>query len=125
MRSWGLRGLQKRLREHIQLAQELARKIAAHPDFEILAPTTLNLICFRYKPTHISDENLLNSLNEKLLHTLNATGKVYMSHTKLNGKYTLRIVIAQTYVLQKHIWNAWQLIQEKAEKLQSGYLETF
>ncbi|PKQ69306.1 pyridoxal phosphate-dependent decarboxylase family protein [Raineya orbicola] len=125
MRSWGLRGLQKRLREHIQLAQDLTRKIATHPDFEILAPTTLNLICFRYKPTHITDENLLNTLNEKLLQTLNATGKVYMSHTKLNGKYTLRMVVAQTYVLQKHILNAWQLIQERAEKLQTDYLENF
>ncbi len=123
MRSWGLRGLQKRLREHIQLAQELARKISAHPDFEIMAPTNLNLICFRYKPASITDKTLLNTLNEQLLHTLNNTGKVYLSQTKLNEEYTLRMVVAQTYVLQKHVWRAWELIQEIAKNLQLRYLE--
>jgi aromatic-L-amino-acid decarboxylase len=116
MRSYGLRGLQKKLREHIQLAQDLKRKISQHPDFEILAPAPLNLICFRFKPENKSEEEL-NQINEKLLHTLNATGKIYLSHTKLNGKYTLRMVIGQTYVLQKHVEKAWELIQEIAKNL--------
>jgi aromatic-L-amino-acid decarboxylase len=116
MRSYGLRGLQKKLREHIQLAQDLKRKIAQTPHFEILAPTPLNLICFRYKPEGKTEEEL-NLINEKLLQSINATGKAYLSHTKLNGKYTLRIVVGQTYILQKHLDNTWELIQEKAKEL--------
>lgn len=120
MRSYGLRGLQKKLREHIQLAQDLKRKIVQTPNFEILAPAPLNLICFRYKPEGKTEEEL-NQINEKILQELNATGKVYLSHTKLNGKYTLRLVVGQTYVLQKHLDNAWELIQEKAKFVSSRF----
>lgn len=116
MRSYGLRGLQKKLREHIQLAQDLKRKISQNPNFEILAPAPLNLICFRYKPEGKTEEEL-NQINEKLLQSINATGKAYLSHTKLNGKYTLRIVVGQTYILQKHLENTWELIQEKANEM--------
>lgn len=116
MRSYGLRGLQKKLREHIQLAQDLKRKIIQSPHFEVLAPAPLNLICFRYKPEGKTEEEL-NLINEKLLQSINATGKAYLSHTKLNGKYTLRIVVGQTYLLQKHLDNTWELIQEKAKEL--------
>ena len=116
MRSYGLRGLQKKIREHIQLAQDLKRKITQTSHFEILAPAPLNLICFRYQPEGKTEEEL-NLINEKLLQSINATGKAYLSHTKLNGKYTLRIVVGQTYILQKHLDNTWELIQEKAKEL--------
>ncbi|GAB4132840.1 MAG: aspartate aminotransferase family protein [Raineya sp.] len=116
MRSYGLRGIQKKLREHIQLAQDLKRKMAQTPNFEILAPAPLNLICFRYKPENKTEQEL-NFINETLLQSINNTGKIYLSHTKLNGKYTLRMVVGQTYTLQKHVNNAWELIQEQAKNI--------
>jgi len=117
LRSFGVEGIRKILREHLRLAKELSERISAHPDYEILAPLTVNLICFRFHPKDISDENRLNELNEKLIAELNRTGQLYLTHTKLNGKYTIRLCIGQTRVEQRHVDEAWALIQERAEPL--------
>ena len=116
IRNFGVRGLQEKLRYQISIAQKLANEIEEENDFEILAPVTLNVICFRYKPEGKSDEEI-NSINENLLHTVNSTGKIYFTHTKLSGKYTLRLVIGQTNVTEKHINDAWKLIKETARTL--------
>lgn len=115
IRSFGVKGLQEKLRYQISIAKELEYIIKADKDFEILAPVTFNLICFRYKPSVVKSEDELNRLNEKLLHTVNNTGEIYFSHTKLNGKYTLRLVIAQTNVTKVHAFKAWKLIKEIAK----------
>jgi len=74
------------------------------------------VICFRYVPSG-SDENQINSINEKLNHLLNDSGKIYLSHTILNGKYTLRMVTGQTNVTLDNVERAWQLILKKARSL--------
>ncbi|MCB0281877.1 MAG: aminotransferase class I/II-fold pyridoxal phosphate-dependent enzyme [Calditrichaeota bacterium] len=117
IRSFGVDGIRERIRNHIKMAQELVKKMKEHGSFEILAPVPLNVICFRFKPKNMSDENELNKLNENLLKQLNAGGKIYMTHTKIDGKYTIRMVIGQTYVQQKHVDVAWELIQETAKNL--------
>jgi aromatic-L-amino-acid decarboxylase len=117
IRSFGVKGLQEKLRGHLAIAGELKKKIEVHPDFEIMAPVHFNLICFRFHPDHIQDTNELNRINEKLLLSLNQTGKMYISHTKLNGLYTLRIVTAQTSVEQRHADSAWELILEKSKNV--------
>ena len=117
IRSFGVEAIQTILRNHLQLAKELADKISNHSDFELLAPVTVNLICFRYHPKNTSDENQLNALNEKLMGELNRTGQIYLTHTKLNGKYTLRLCIGQTRVEQRHVDEAWKLIQEISKKI--------
>ena len=118
LRSYGIANLQQHLRQHIQLAKDLAQDMEQHPFIEILAPVTLNLICFRAIPLHlIQDENLLNDFNQQLLARLNQSGKMYLSHTKLKGKYTLRMVIGQTNVQQRHVEQAWQLIQSELEAM--------
>lgn len=116
IRNFGVKGLQEKLRYQISIAQKLASEIEEENDFEILATVTLNVICFRYKPEGKSDEEL-NSINENLLHTINSTGKIYFTHTKLNGKYTLRLVVGQTNVTEKHINDAWKLIKKTARTL--------
>jgi len=116
IRNFGIQGLQEKLRTHILLANELAKEIENEKDFELLEPVTINLVCFRYKPKNLNDENALNILNEELLHKINSTGKIYITHTKIHGKYSLRMVIAQTYVQQKHVKNAWELIKDIAVK---------
>ncbi|MEZ5199671.1 MAG: aminotransferase class I/II-fold pyridoxal phosphate-dependent enzyme, partial [Bacteroidales bacterium] len=114
IRNYGVNGLKEKISQHIALAKEFEEWVSSSGDFEIVTPRTLNLICFRYKPAGITDDNLLNEMNENLLQTLNSTGKVYLSHTKLKGIYTLRMVIGQTQVARKHIVAAWQLIRDVA-----------
>lgn len=117
IRHYGVEGLQQKVREHIRMAKDLTKKIEESEDFEMLAPVPLNTICFRYKPPGIDDTEQLNHMNEKLLERLNRTGKLYMTHTKLNGVYTLRFVIGQTYVKPRHVEQGWQLIKETAKSL--------
>ncbi len=118
IRTYGLDGIQSIIRNHIAMAQSLVEKIRSTADFELLAPAPLNLICFRYHPKGKDDLTKLNQLNERILAALNATGKLYLTHTKLNGAYTLRMVIAQTAVTQADVDAAWSLIQQTAR--QSG-----
>jgi aromatic-L-amino-acid decarboxylase len=110
IRTYGLEGIQSIIRNHIAMAQSLVQEMRSTPDFELLAPAPLNLICFRYHPTGTDDLTKLNQLNEQILAALNATGKLYLTHTKLNGAYTLRMVIAQTAVTQADVDAAWELI---------------
>ncbi len=116
IRTYGTEGLQNKLREHIKFSARLAEMISGEKDFEILAPVIISVVCFRYRPAGL-DENALNVLNEKLNHKLNDSGKLYLSHTVLNGKYTLRMVTAQTNVTAEHVENAWKLILSTAQGL--------
>jgi len=118
MRSFGVEGLQAKIKGHIQMASELAKVIRKRKDFEILAPVDFNLICFRYHPKGIKDDTLLNELNARILHQINDSGKAYLTHTKLNGKYTLRLVIGQTNVTQKQVDAVWDLILEAVTQLE-------
>lgn len=117
IRNYGVKGLQETLRKHIQLAQHLSNQIRQHPDFEVVAPTLVNLVCFRYRPVGIKDQRELENLNRHLKEELNASGRMYLTHTKLNDNYTLRIVIGQTYVEEEHVQASWEFIQETAEKI--------
>jgi aromatic-L-amino-acid/L-tryptophan decarboxylase len=114
IRTYGVEGLQTLLRSHIAMAQALTATITASPDFELLAPTTFSLVCFRYHPAGVDDDERLNTMNAALMEKLNATGKLYISHTKLSGKLSLRMAIAQTTVEQRHVDEAWKLIVETA-----------
>jgi aromatic-L-amino-acid/L-tryptophan decarboxylase len=118
IRSYGLEELRKKLRYHIQIAAALSGMISGEPDFELLAPVIICVVCFRYKPAGY-DEEQINSLNERLNHRLNDSGKLYLSHTVLDGKYTLRMVTAQTNVTLGHVERAWSGIKETAHSLNS------
>jgi aromatic-L-amino-acid decarboxylase len=117
IRTYGVSGLRGMIRNHLRWARELAEEIEGHPDFELLAPVPLNLICFRYHPSGVDDPAMLDALNAGLMDELNASGKMYLTHTKLNGKYTLRFVASQTQVNKDDITRAWELIKSSAEKL--------
>ncbi|MFT5167619.1 MAG: aromatic-L-amino-acid decarboxylase [Saprospiraceae bacterium] len=114
IRYYGIEGLQQKIRYHIDLAKWLEKEIEESPDFKMLTKRNLNLVCFHYTPKEIEDITLLNQMNEALLHRLNATGKLYLTHTKINGIYTLRMVIGQTNVERRHVEMAWGLIRETA-----------
>jgi aromatic-L-amino-acid decarboxylase len=116
IRSYGTEGLQEKIRDHIQFASKLKDLIRKESDFELLAPVIINLVCFRYKPKGYKEAEL-NRMNEKINHLLNDSGKIFLSHTVLNGKYTLRMVTGQTNVTLEHVKKAWELIKETARDL--------
>ena len=117
IRNYGVSGLKETISNHIKLAKELENLISKSENFEMITPRTLNLVCFRYKPSDLSDEDQINALNENLLQQLNETGAMFLTHTKLDGKYTLRMVIGQTRVTKSHVINAWELINKTAKSL--------
>ena len=118
IRTYGVEGLRDIVRTHISIAAKLAGMISKEDDFEIIAPVVISLVCFRYFPSGYNEEQI-NALNEKLNHLLNDSDKLYLSHTVLNGKYTLRMVTAQTNVTIEHVEKAWILIKETARGLKS------
>jgi aromatic-L-amino-acid decarboxylase len=116
IRSYGIEGLREKVRSHIALAARLSEMISREKDFEIMAPVTISVVCFRFLPAGLSSEEI-NAFNENLNHQLNDTGKLYLSHTVINGMYTLRMVTAQTNVTLEHVERAWLLIRDTARSL--------
>ena len=116
IRTYGVEGLQAAIREHLRLAKMLAGLIEAEKDFELMAPVPLNTVCFRYRPDGMSDSEA-DSLNERINHALNDSGKIYLTHTKVHGRYVMRMVTAQTNVTEHHVTEAWNLIRECASAL--------
>ncbi len=117
IRHFGVEGIRNRIKEHIRLAKEFAGWIDSHPDFERMAPTDFGVVCFRAHPKNINDEDELNALNEKLLDEINKSGKLFLSHTKLNGKYVIRISISGLRTFENHVNSAKDLIQEKLQEI--------
>lgn len=116
IRYFGVEGIALRIKAHIDLAQEFAKWIDDEKDFERMAPVPFSTVCFRYKPGNKTEEEL-NVLNEKLLEKINSSGKLFLSHTKLNRKFVMRLTIGSIRHERRHIVEAWELIKENAEKL--------
>jgi aromatic-L-amino-acid/L-tryptophan decarboxylase len=116
MRYFGQKGLRDRIREHCRLATLLGERVEGSEDWEMMAPVLFALVCFRAAPKGYSEEEL-NSLNEKLMNDINASGEAYLSHTKLNGKYTLRLSIGSIRFEEKHLENIWELLNRHLEML--------
>jgi len=115
IRNFGVEGLQEKIRLHIELANHFAKLVENHPEFEVLAPHPFSVVCFRYIPEGLNDPERINALNEMLLKSINKTGKAYITHTRLGGKYTLRMVIGQTNVTMQHVDAAWEMICDTAK----------
>ena len=109
IRNYGVEGLKEKITSHLEMAQWFKQKVDEAEDFEVLAPVPLNTVCFRKVVDGKSLEEL-NLINEDLMHALNKSGEVFLTHVKLNGIYTLRMVIGQTEVEQRHVEKAWSLI---------------
>lgn len=103
IRSFGVRELQARIRKHVALAQDLARWIGDDPAFELAAPVTLNLVCFRHRG---GDER-----NRQIMDRVNASGRLFLTHTKLDGKLSLRMAVGQTGTERRHVEAAWEAIR--------------
>ena len=120
IRYFGVNGIIDRLREHIRLGQLFAKWIDEHPDFERMAPAPFSTVCFRANPAKTNDEGMIDRLNEQLLESVNETGKLFISHTKLNNKFVVRLTISGIRTEERHVREAWELIQFKLTELMSG-----
>ena len=109
IRHYGVQGLQYHIRRHVELAQDFASWIKADPNFELAAPVPLNLVCFRHKNG--------DQANQILMQRLNDSGKLFLTHTKLDDKITLRLCVGQSHTESRHVTEAWRLIQEFSQDL--------
>ncbi|MGQ9471758.1 MAG: pyridoxal phosphate-dependent decarboxylase family protein [Candidatus Aminicenantales bacterium] len=115
IRSYGVEGLQAMVREHIRLAQVFRSWLEANPLFEVLAPSPLSLVCFRMNDGRPEDQ--LNLLNRQLHQKINASRRIFLTHTELRGRYTLRLVVGQRTTGESHVRLAWEIIKAEAEQL--------
>jgi aromatic-L-amino-acid decarboxylase len=119
IRAFGAEGLAARVRHHIALAQEFAGWVKAEPGWEVVAPHAFSLVCFRHAPDGTTEEER-NALNERILGEVNATGEVYLSHTKLDGRYVLRMAIGNIRTERRHVARAWELLLATASRTAVG-----
>jgi len=116
IRSYGVEGLRAIIRRHVALAHELAAWIEESPDFELMAPVPFGLVCFRFRPPGRSEEEL-DALNARLLAAVNATRERYLTHTRLGGRYAIRLVVGQRTTEREHVRGAWEAVREAARQL--------
>jgi aromatic-L-amino-acid decarboxylase len=111
IRHYGVEGLRHHVRRHIALAQQFALWVQQDQRFELAAPAPLNLVCFRHRAG--------DAFNEALLDALNRSGDLYLTHTKLDGRFIIRFCVGQTYTESRHVERAWERIQKEATRLES------
>lgn len=117
LRTYGLAGLQQRLRDHIAYGQWIKEQVETTPGFERMAPAPLNLVCFRIHPDGLDDDAKLDELNLRLIQRLNASGRILITQTKLDNKVVLRFVAGQAHATLDTVKKGWLLIREEAAKL--------
>lgn len=117
IRYFGKKGLEERLREHMHLAREFGDWIDGHKVFERLAPVPLSTVCFRAVPSNEMGLEEINLFNENLMNEINATGKVFISHTKLDGVFTLRFVVSGIRTEKRHVEFAEEIIENTLRKM--------
>jgi aromatic-L-amino-acid/L-tryptophan decarboxylase len=106
IRHYGVEGLRHHVRRHVELAQQFAAWVRDDAHFELAAPAPLNLVCFRHRDG--------DAINQRLLERLNQSGDLYLTHTKLDDRFTLRLSVGQTHTELRHVERAWRRIREEA-----------
>jgi aromatic-L-amino-acid decarboxylase len=124
LRYFGLSGLRSRRQRHLDLAADLAGWVDGDPDFERLAPAPFGLVCFRWRPARLVGREgeaavaaELDAANERLMNRLNADGRIFLSHTRIDGRFSLRIAIGSIRTERRHVEDAWTLVRELAAEL--------
>lgn len=124
LRWFGLEGLRRRIAHHLAMAAEFAAWVDADPDWERLAPVPFGTVCFRYRPASLAAREAesavgdrLDELNTRLMDAVNRTGEVFLSHTRLAGRFTIRMAIGNLRTEERHVERAWELLRAEAGKL--------
>jgi aromatic-L-amino-acid/L-tryptophan decarboxylase len=112
-RSFGREGMAARLREHIRLANLFADWIKSDDRFELSAPVNMGVVCFRF----VGGDESIDQLNSEIVEKINASGRAYLTQTRLRGRPVMRIGLGNVLTTEKHLRNAWQMIRETANAL--------
>jgi aromatic-L-amino-acid decarboxylase len=119
LRWFGLEGLRRRIRRHIAFARAFAGWVDAAPDWERLAPVPFSTVCFRHVPAAMAgDDEALDAQNAAIMDAVNRTGEVFLSHTRLHGRFTIRLAIGSLRTEERHVTRAWELLRRAAEEVQ-------
>jgi aromatic-L-amino-acid decarboxylase len=110
IRTYGISGMQQKIRNHIAFGQWLKEEILRTPGVELMAPVPFNLVCFRFHPEGLDDDTSLDNYNEKILQKINRSGKIFLTPTRLGGKYVIRFVAGQTHTSAEHVRTGWEYI---------------
>jgi aromatic-L-amino-acid decarboxylase len=117
LRWFGLEGLRRRIRNHLELASRFASSIDAAADWQRLAPVPFSTVCFRYRPERLrDDEAALDRTNAAIMDAVNRTGDVFLSHTRLDGRFAIRLAVGNLRTEARHIERAWELLQSAARE---------
>ena len=108
IRAYGRAGLASMISSHLQEAHWLAEQIDAAPNWERLAPVPFSTVCFRHLPTGGQDPD---EHNAALIDAVNASGRAFLSHTKLSGHYAIRVAIGNQATTHEHVARVWELLQ--------------
>jgi aromatic-L-amino-acid decarboxylase len=115
LRHFGAEGIRERLAGHIRLARLFASWVDAEPGFERVAEVPFSVVCFRYAPAGLTDE-ALDELNERLLDRVNGSGEVFLSHTRLENRYVLRLAVGHIRTTEVHLARAWELLRQESAR---------
>ena len=121
LRWFGLEGIRRRIEHHLQLAADLTAAIDADPDWERLAPVPFSTVCFRWRPAALADRAgepdiaaRLDEANAAIMDAVNRTGEVFLSHTRLDGRFTIRVAVGNLRTEARHVDRAWELLRNAA-----------
>jgi aromatic-L-amino-acid decarboxylase len=118
LRWFGLDGLRRRIAAHLEEAETFAGWVDADASWERLAPVPFSTVCFRYRPAALArDEAALDDLNARLMDAVNRTGEVFLSHTRLAGRFTIRLAVGNLRTEPRHVEHAWTLLRREAATL--------
>jgi aromatic-L-amino-acid decarboxylase len=117
IRYFGVEGIAERLREHCRMAGELASWVDADPDWERLAPTPFATVCFRFRPETPAEAADVDRVNQAILDEVNRSGKIFLSHTRLNDRFTIRVSIGNPRQTMDHVRACWTLLKSAAERV--------
>jgi aromatic-L-amino-acid decarboxylase len=119
LRSYGAAKIRELLAGHIRLAHELASWVDSDPDFERLAPVPFSVVCFRFRPRAASlSEAEIDAMNEQIVDLVNRSGDVFIAHTRLRGRLSLRVAIGHIRTEERHVARVWELIRAAAQNAQ-------
>jgi aromatic-L-amino-acid decarboxylase len=116
LRYFGADGIRTRLAEHCRLARLFASWVDDDPHFVRVAEVPFSVVCFRYEPDGTTDETALERRNQQLLDAVNASGEVFLSHTKLRGRFVLRLAVGNLRTTEIHVRRAWDLLRQHASR---------
>jgi aromatic-L-amino-acid decarboxylase len=117
LRWFGLDGLRRRIRNHLELTAAFASWVDAATNWERLAPVPFSTVCFRYRPPDFAgDDTALDDLNARIMDRVNRTGEIFLSHTRLDGRFTIRLAVGNLRTEARHVERAWELLQATARE---------